>query len=364
MKFDYCIGNPPYQESRETTKDMPVYNDFMDAAYQIAERVELITPAKFLFNSGATPKDWNRARLNDKHFKVFSYVGDSAKVFPTTSIAGGVAIHYRDTTKDFGAIEIFSPFSEMNQIRNKVISEKSFIGLDSIMYPYSAYTLSEQFWKDFPERKKKAEYIIAHRSELSKEDKQGEFSNLRIITTNVFDLIPEVFHKIKPDDGNEYCLLAGRQNNQRCNQYILRKYIDVAENYDNYKVIISIADGASGCIGNPIPARLCGIPTVIGPQTGYTQTFQSIGNLTHKNEAENIVKYIKTKFARLTLGLLKATQHYPVEKWHFVPLQDYTDRSDIDWSKSIHEIDLQLYRKYALTKEEIEFIESHVKEMD
>ena len=52
MKFDFCIGNPPYQESQEATSDKPVYNHFIDAAYDIADKVELITPARFLFNAG------------------------------------------------------------------------------------------------------------------------------------------------------------------------------------------------------------------------------------------------------------------------------------------------------------------------
>ena len=87
MKFDYCIGNPPYQESRETTKDMPVYNDFMDAAFTVADRVELVTPARFLFNAGATPKNWNSKMLSDKHFKVLEYEGDSSKVFKNTVLS-------------------------------------------------------------------------------------------------------------------------------------------------------------------------------------------------------------------------------------------------------------------------------------
>jgi len=63
------------------------------------------------------------------------------------------------------------------------------------------------------------------------------------------------------------------------------------------------------------------------------------------------------------LGILKITQDNPPEKWKYVPLQDFTSKSDIDWSKSVAEIDKQLYKKYKLSKEEIEFIESHVKEM-
>ena len=75
------------------------------------------------------------------------------------------------------------------------------------------------------------------------------------------------------------------------------------------------------------------------------------------------MKYIKSKFARVILGVLKVTQDNDRGVWKLIPLQDFTPASDIDWSKSIHEIDLQLYRKYGLDEKEIEFIESHVKEM-
>ena len=75
------------------------------------------------------------------------------------------------------------------------------------------------------------------------------------------------------------------------------------------------------------------------------------------------LKYIKTKFARALLGVLKTTQDITPDKWKYVPLQDFTAYSDIDWSKSVAEIDQQLYRKYDLTADEIEFIETHVKEM-
>ena len=63
------------------------------------------------------------------------------------------------------------------------------------------------------------------------------------------------------------------------------------------------------------------------------------------------------------LGILKITQHNPPEKWKYVPLQDFTANSDIDWSQSVAEIDRQLYAKYRLDETEINFIETHVKEM-
>lgn len=57
--FDFCIGNPPYQIQQKSTRDKPIYNNFMEASYKISDSSVLITPGRFLFNAGATPKDWN-----------------------------------------------------------------------------------------------------------------------------------------------------------------------------------------------------------------------------------------------------------------------------------------------------------------
>ena len=74
-------------------------------------------------------------------------------------------------------------------------------------------------------------------------------------------------------------------------------------------------------------------------------------------------KYIKTKFARTLLSILKVTQNGNKPVWKMIPIQNFTPTSDIDWSKPIPEIDQQLYTKYGLDEKEIQFIEIHVKEM-
>ena len=104
-------------------------------------------------------------------------------------------------------------------------------------------------------------------------------------------------------------------------------------------------------------------PVIEGPGVGATETFLSIGKFNTIEEARAVGKYIRTKFARTLLSVLKVTQNGNKPVWKMIPLQDFTSSSDIDWSKSIHEIDLQLYRKYGLKENEIEFIETHVKEM-
>lgn len=99
------------------------------------------------------------------------------------------------------------------------------------------------------------------------------------------------------------------------------------------------------------------------PIVGSATTFLSVGKFNTQDEAEKCMKSIKTKFARAMLGTLKVTQDNPRETWLNVPLQDFTATSDIDWSKSILEIDKQLYKKYGLSADEVEFIESKVREM-
>ena len=111
------------------------------------------------------------------------------------------------------------------------------------------------------------------------------------------------------------------------------------------------------------PARLISKPEVGSPEEIATDTFLCVGAFNTSREAKNLLKFIVSKFARVLLGSLKVTQINAKETWKNVPLQDFTSASDIDWSKSIPEIDRQLYRKYGLDNAEIEFIESHVKEM-
>ena len=134
--FDFCIGNPPYQDTTigdNKTYAPPVYNLFLDEAYRVAEKVELIHPARFLFNAGSTPKAWNAKMLNDPHFKILRYEEDSSKVFSNTDIKGGVAVSYHDESVSYGAIEVFTPYEILNQILSKTKNHADFKSLSSII---------------------------------------------------------------------------------------------------------------------------------------------------------------------------------------------------------------------------------------
>ena len=119
------------------------------------------------------------------------------------------------------------------------------------------------------------------------------------------------------------------------------------------------SSNGSGSFGEIISS-----PFVGKPKEGYTETFVTFGKFRTSTEANNCLKYIKTKFARAMLNTKKVTQGNKNAKvWTNVPMQDFTENSDIDWSVSIAQIDKQLYKKYKLDEEEINFIESKVKEM-
>lgn len=340
MKFDFVIGNPPYQE--ETTGDNkgfapPIYNKFLDAAYQISDKVEMIHPARFLFNAGSTPKEWNQKMLNDPHLKILMFEQQSAKIFANTDIKGGVVITYRDSSKDFGKIEVFTAYEELNSLRRKAAADCEDNSISKIIYTQVRFNL-DVLYKDFPELK----------GIIGSDGKDKRFRN------NIFDKIP-LFTDTPSDNSIK---VLGISKNKRVWRYIPVKYVDKShENLCKWKVLVPRANG-SGAIGEVLSTPLISTPFI-----GYTQSFIGIGSFDTEAEANACYKYIKSKFARALLGILKITQDNDRNVWRMIPLQDFTPASDIDWSQSIPDIDRQLYKKYNLDDAEVEFIETHVKEM-
>lgn len=344
MRFDFVVGNPPYQD--ETLGEQknympPVYHLFMDSAYSISDKVELVTPARFLFDAGSTPAVWNKKMLTDKHLKILLYEPDSSKVFPNINFRGGVAVSYRDAGKDYGEIEVFTPYKELNGILKKILPIVKEHSLADIAISRTSYRLTDTMHKENP--KAMSCLTKGHPYDMA---------------TNIFDLLPFVFHTNKPNDGKEYIMVVGRENNERCYKYIRRDYVNEVSNLSKYKVLLTKASG-KGEFGEGLASLILGFPMLAN-----TETFLSIGNFDTESEALHLQAYIKSKFLRALLSVLKVTQDITPIKFKYVPLQDFTMSSDIDWSQSISSIDLQLYDKYGLTEEERNFIETHVKEMD
>lgn len=339
MKFDVVIGNPPYQEETKDTSDKPIYNYFMSEAYKFADKVCFITPARFLFNAGKTPKKWNAKMLNDKHLKVAYYEQDSSNVFPNTDIKGGVAITYRDAQKNFGKIGTFTHFEELNSALRKVLNSEKFCSIDEIYFGQEKFNLDVLYMKN-PEAKN----IV------------GSEGKEKRLTSSIFGQLEDVFSKNRKNE-TDFKIL-GVIKNRRKWRYINSEYIEEHPNLRKFKVMLPGSNG-SGAIGEVLSTPLVGEPLV-----GHTQTFISFGAFDNREEAENLLKYIKTKFARTMLGTLKITQSNKKDTWRNVPLQNFTNNSDIDWSQPIAQIDQQLYKKYGLSEKEIAFIEEKVREME
>ena len=338
MKFDFIIGNPPYQEEVENNgRAKPIYNYFMDAAYELSPRVELITPARFLFNAGQTPKEWNKKMLADPHLKVEWFEMDGKKVFSGADIKGGVAITYRDETQSFGAIGLFVPWPEMKSALGKV-KPLMVHSLAEIITGAVPYRFSETVRTEHPEC-------------VSLIEKSFD------LRTNVLDKLRGKLFFDEPQDDDEWVRIFGLLDGKRTYQWIKRKYLITPPIFEHWKVHLPEANG-SGALGEVLTTPIIGEPII-----GSTQTFIGIGSFDTKSEAEACLKYVKTKFARAMLGILKVTQHNPVATWALVPLQDFTSESDIEWGESVAEIDRQLYQKYGLSEEEVAFIESKVEEM-
>lgn len=177
------------------------------------------------------------------------------------------------------------------------------------------------------------------------------------MSTNIFESLSHIFFSTPPDK-NKYIQIYGRENNTRTYKYIRSEYVNKVINLYKWKIFVPKANG-SGTLGEVLTTPVIGQPVI-----GHTESFISIGCFDTEDEAKACYKYICTKFARCMLGILKVTQDNPPDKWKYVPLQDFTSASDIDWSKSIPEIDRQLYAKYGLDADEIEFIETKVKAME
>lgn len=176
------------------------------------------------------------------------------------------------------------------------------------------------------------------------------------LESNIFTVF-DIFQSER--QSNDDLKILGLINGKRVYRYVNREFIDLDHpNLNKYKVLLPVSNG-SGALGEVISTPLIGEPLI-----GYTRTFIGIGAFDNEVEAEAALKYIKCKFTRAMLGVKKVTQHNPKSTWEYVPLQDFTPNSDIDWTKSIPEIDQQLYKKYNLSEEEINFIETKVQAMD
>lgn len=360
MKFDAVVGNPPYQDSTEGyNRQEPIYQYFYDSAESIGEKYCLISPARFLFNAGLTKKEWNLKMLNHPNLRVVYYNPNSNELFQNTEIKGGVVTILFDRNSIFGAIKNFIPNDNLKKIASRF--EDNQIGnLPSIIFGgRSDLKFNAEFIKAYPnsiaDRLKQIQVKHPEVIELGPNEKHE-------LKSSTLEVLSYVFINDEPSNPKEFYRILGLVNGKRVWRWIEKKYMQARypndNNIENWKVFIPESNG-SGSFGEALST-----PEIGEPSDSSTPTFISIGNFKTKEEANNASKYIKTKLVRCLLSILKITQHNPKSNWSYIPIQDFSNKSDIDWSITISEIDQQLYKKYGLSKDEIYFIEEKVQYMD
>lgn len=346
MKFDVIIGNPPYSEKDggAGSSSTPLYNYFVETSKKLNPKyISFIIPSRW-FIGGKGLDSFRDSMLNDIHIeKIFDWTTPQ-DVFPRTEIKGGVCYflwnNKYDNTKKMVEVSTY----ENNKLICISMRSMKTPGADIFVRYQKGYDVLNRIY-DLDKKNPFENTMLNYISSRKPFGLGTDFENNKNFKKN-----PKGLH-----DPIKCYAKKGKIG------YIEKSEIKVNKDWiDNWKVIAAYANNI-GTDANDDNLNTI----VVEPNSVCTETYLLFGiNMElDKNSANNLSKYLKTKFARFLNSLAKITQHGTSKTYAFVPLQDFSNSSDIDWSKTFREIDMQLYEKYSLDNEEIEFIESHIKEM-
>ncbi len=333
MKFDAIVGNPPYQEmdGGAGVSAKPIYNHFVSISKRLEPMfISMITPSRW-YAGGKGLDDFRADMLNDVRIaKMFDYI-NAKDCFPNTSIGGGINyfLWHRDNKIDCEFTYNHDGYSD--SISRKLNEFPIFIrwnkGVDIIK---KVNKFEESKLSDIVSSRNPFGFSSNTRGHLKKYDNSillhsssgvGYISNDSVSISNIF--------------------------------------------FDKYKIMISkVTCEHAGEPDKNGKFRVLSRTEIINPFEVCTDSYLVIGNFTLLKDAENLLKYLKTYFVRFLLLQAVTSINLSKDKFDFIPLQSFTDDSDIDWNMSVQDIDQQLYSKYDLSEEEISFIESMIKPMN
>lgn len=334
MKFTAIVGNPPYQEmtNSETAQAKPLYDKFVMVAKDIKPNyISMIMPSRW-YSGGIGLDDFREKMLSDDSLKKLIDFQSASDCFPGVNIGGGICYflydknhhgkctvinsHITGKSTTIRALNEYNIFIKYNQAVS-VVEKVSGIGntLMPIVSSISPYGLSTT--------------VRGNETKTSRE-------NIKLYSSKGTSYISE----------NE-----------------IPKGKDLI---DCYKVLLSqLIPGKAGEVGKDGKHPVFATTTqVIKPSEVCTHSYIVVGAFGKEIEAQNLLKYLKTLFARFMVYITLSSIHLSKSNFQFVPNQDFTAQSDIDWSKSVAEIDQQLYMKYNLSADEIAFIEKMIKPME
>lgn len=320
VKFDVIIGNPPYQLDNGGGSDIPLYHKFVEEAKKLNPKyITMIIPARWLIGGKRELKLFRNQMLNDSRIKYLYDFKSSRDCFSGVDIEGGVCYFLWDinfegmctiTTNDNGIIEVS---------KRRLLE----VGMDTFI----RNNLSINIYK---------KVSLKH---------ENTFDTL-VSSQTPFGLLTN-FNNFKNENFKGALKLYKRNGYAFVDPKYLTKNIAWV---DNHKILISKAYG----MGKTSPYQVINKPFYSAPNECCTQTYLVITPFLSEKEAYNAITYIKTKFFRFMVLLKKIGQDNGPDTFSLVPIQDFSK----PWS------DEQLYKKYGLTEEEIDYIESNIRSMD
>ena len=337
MEFDAIVGNPPYQLEGHGQKGLPIYQYFVEAAQKLnPPHISMIMKANW-YTDGNELEKFRNKMLAAKKMEILHDFVDSRDCFKNVEIKGGVCYFLWNRDKKDSITTVVSHFENETTSCKRDLSSETFgvffRDYNSMKIMEKIISKTEKYFSDYVSSNDPFGF-----------DLREEHSAKRI----------KVDYKMQPFSNSVGFYYNGwrKEGIGYVNKSLIRKH---TEWVNKYKVLIPKAWGT----GKTQTDRLN--PFIIKPNTCCTETYLVIGPFDNEALCNNICKYIATAFFHFCVSVIKITQNSMQGHYKFVPLQDFTSKSDIDWNKAIPEIDKQLYKKYNLSKEEITFIERMIK---
>lgn len=327
MKFDVIVGNPPYQLSDgggEGASAIPLYHRFIEQAIKLNPRyLSMIVPARW-YSGGKGLDQFRHELLHDERLCVIHDFPETELCFPGLNIRGGVC-YFLWKRDHAGCATIYnhSSSSETSVATRPLLED----GVETFIRYNKAISI------------------------LAKVRKKNEMTYGDIVQSRNPFGIPANFASFKTETDNSSDLILYRSRRGQSTDkkvYIAPSYVQKNENLvREIKVLVSKASPG----GDEYPHAVISTPFVAESGSVCTETYLIIDTPSTVEEASNLVSYMKTRFFRFLMSLIKNTQNISKGCFAFVPVQDLTEK----WTDGI------LYEKYSIDSDEVAFIESMIK---
>lgn len=344
MKITAIVGNPPYQEVLDVQRGLSsqLFPAFIQLSIALnPDYATLITPSRWFTaeaQDGSFVKLREFVRQNNHFSEVHHYV-NSKDVFTQVEIAGGVN-YYLWSSKYDGLVSFSSIINGNRTTKQRKLFEDD---LDIILSDDRLYNII-----------KKVKAVPGFKSVMDITTGRDAFG----ITGKKENVM--AISSASPFAGAVELFCAHEER-----RYIQRERVQkMTELIDRWKVYTSKGNGGAGVLDESKASAIIGKAYIGAPGSVCTDSMLPFGSFDSKEEALALQKYMKSKFYRFMVGILKTSQNLYQIVYKFVPVQDFTPHSDIDWTSSVQEIDKQLYKKYDLSPDEIALIEKMIKPME